>query len=144
MWQETVEQTPALVASQASWRCVHAKDKDGWLALMADDVVIEDPIGPAYTNPDGTGVSGKDGVSSFWDNSIGLATITISCEETFPSSSPQEVAHILSLRFAFDNGSASSVRGVFCYKVNEAGLLTNLRGFWNMDMMRPVSEGGGS
>ena len=67
MSQETVEQTPALSASQASWRCVHAKDKAGWLALMADDVVIEDPIGPAYTNPDGTGVRGKDGVSSFWE-----------------------------------------------------------------------------
>ena len=95
MSQETVEQTPALTASQASWRCVHAKDKDGWLALMADDVVIEDPIGPAYTNPDGTGVRGKDGVSSFWENSIGLATISITCEETFPSSSPDEIAHIL-------------------------------------------------
>ena len=50
MSQETIEQSPALAASQASWRCVQAKDKDGWLALMTDDVVIEDPIGPAYTN----------------------------------------------------------------------------------------------
>ena len=97
MSQETIEQSPALTASQASWRCVQAKDKDGWLALMTDDVVIEDPIGPAYTNPDGTGVRGKDGVSQWWDNSVGLATITITCEETFPSSSPDEIAHILQL-----------------------------------------------
>jgi steroid delta-isomerase len=140
---ETIEQTPALAASRASWRCVHAKDKDGWLALMADDVVIEDPIGPAFTNPDGTGVRGKDGVSSFWENSIGLATINITCEETFPSSSPDEVAHILNLRFTFDNGSASSVRGIFTYKVDDKGLLTNLRGYWNMGMMKPVREDGG-
>jgi steroid delta-isomerase len=143
MSQETVEQTPALAASQASWRCVHAKDKAGWLALMTDDVVIEDPIGPAYTNPDGTGVRGKDGVSSFWDNSIGLAAIQITCEETFPSSSPDEIAHILALRFTFDNGKASVVRGVFTYRVNDAGLLTNLRGYWNMDMSKPVKEGAG-
>ena len=39
MSQETVQQSPALTASQNSWRCVHAKDKEGWLALMADDVV---------------------------------------------------------------------------------------------------------
>jgi steroid delta-isomerase len=34
------------------------------------------------------------------------------------------------------------VRGIFTYKVNGAGLLTNLRGYWNMDMMKPV-EGEG-
>ena len=33
-------------------------DRDGWLALMADDVTVEDPIGAAVTNPDGTGVRG--------------------------------------------------------------------------------------
>ena len=108
---------------------------------MADDVVIEDPIGPAYTNPGGSGVRGKEGVSSFWDNSIGLATINITCEETFPSSSPDEIAHILLLRFTFDNGSSSAVRGIFTYKVNDVGLLTNLRGYWNMDMMKPVQNG---
>ena len=61
MSQETVQQSPALTASQNSWRCVHAKDKEGWLALMADDVLIEDPIGKAYTNPDGDGRSGQGG-----------------------------------------------------------------------------------
>jgi steroid delta-isomerase len=30
---------------------------------------------------------------------------------------------------------------VFTYKVDEAGLLTNLRGFWNMDMMKPAKDG---
>jgi steroid delta-isomerase len=141
MSQQTVEQSPALIASQNSWRCVQAHDKEGWLALMADDVVIEDPIGPAYTNPDGNGVRGKEAVLSFWDRSIGMADIKITCEETFPSSSPNEIAHILSLRFTFKNGSASVVRGIFTYKVDDGGLLTNLRGYWNLDMMQPVEEG---
>jgi steroid delta-isomerase len=139
MSQDTVAKTPALIASENSWSRVHAKDKAGWLALMADDVLIEDPIGKAFTNPDGTGVRGKDGVSAWWENTVGLATIRITCDETFPSSSPNEVAHILSLQFTFDNGSTSGVRGVFTYKVNDDGLLTNLRGFWNMDMMKPVA-----
>jgi steroid Delta-isomerase len=141
MSQETVQQTPALTASQSSWRCVQAHDKEGWLALMADDVVIEDPIGRSYTNPDGNGVQGKDAVSPFWDKTIGIATIKITCEETFPSSSPNEIAHILSLRFTFENGSASAVRGIFTYKVNDEGLLTNLRGYWNTDMMQFEQEG---
>ena len=45
MSQETTQQSPALTASQNSWRCVNTHDKEGWLALMADEVVIEDPIG---------------------------------------------------------------------------------------------------
>ena len=35
------------------------------------------------------------------------------------------------------------MRGVFTYRVNDVGLLTNLRGYWNMDMMKPVKEGEG-
>ena len=34
------------------------------------------------------------------------------------------------------------MRGIFTYKVDDAGLLTNLRGYWNMDMMKPVTDGG--
>ena len=45
-------------------------DREGWLALMADDVVIEDPIGKTVTNPDGLGVRGKDAVAAFYDTNI--------------------------------------------------------------------------
>jgi steroid Delta-isomerase len=135
MSQETVQQSPALAASQSSWRCVQAHDREGWLALMADDVVIEDPIGEAVTNPDGTGVRGKEGVATFYDNNIAANQLTITCEETFPSSSPNEIAHILVLRSKFENGVTSTVRGVFTYRVNEAGLIANMRGYWNLDAM---------
>jgi len=133
--QETVQQSPALTASQSSWRCAQAHDREGWLALMADDVVVEDPIGKSVTNPDGTGVQGKDGVAAFYDTNIAANQLTITCEETFPSSDPCEIAHILVLRSKFDNGITSKVRGVFAYKVNDAGLITNMRGYWNLDMM---------
>ena len=58
------------------------------MALMADEVVIEDPIGPSVTNPDGNGVRGKE-VGSFFDKTIGASQVTVTCEETFPSSSPK-------------------------------------------------------
>ncbi len=136
MLDKVVGTTPALAASQASWRCVQAGDREGWLALMAEDVVIEDPIGDAVTNPGGQGVRGKEAVSAFFEKTIGRTPTTITCEETFPSSSPNEIAHILALRFNFGNGMTGSVRGVFTYRVDDAGLLTNLRGYWNMDMMQ--------
>jgi len=141
MSQETVELTPALTASQSSWRCVHAHDKEGWLALMADDVLVEDPIGKSFTNPDGNGLRGKEAVAGFYDANIAQNELRITCEETFPSSSPVEIAHILVLRSKFPNGMISTVRGIFAYKVNEAGLLTNLRGYWNMDAMQFAKTG---
>jgi len=128
--------TPALAASHASWRCVQTHDREGWLSLMADDIVIEDPIGEAITNPDGKGVRGKEAASAFYDTNIAVNNLTVTCEETFPSSSPNEVAHILSLHSKFEGGVTSTVRGVFCYRVNDDGLITNLRGYWNMDAMK--------
>jgi steroid Delta-isomerase len=135
MSAETVEQSSALAASQSSWRCVQAHDREGWLALMADDVVIEDPIGKSITNPDGTGVQGKGAVAAFYDTNIAANQLTITCEETFPSSDPAEIAHILVLGSKFDNGITSSVRGVFTYRVNDAGQIANMRGYWNLEAM---------
>ena len=132
---QTVD-SPALTASQSSWRCSQAHDREGWLALMADDVVIEDPIGKSVTNPDGTGVRGKEAVGAFFDSNIAPIGLTITCEETFPSSSPDEIAHILLLHFRCEGGFTSTVRGVFTYKVNDAGLITNMRGYWNLDAMK--------
>jgi len=131
---QTVD-TPAMAASRASWRCVQTHDRAGWLALMADDVVIEDPIGKSVTNPDGTGIRGKEAVGGFFDTNIAANQLTVTCEETFPSSSNNEIAHILVLDSKFEGGFTSSVRGVFTYRVNDAGLITNMRGYWNLDMM---------
>ncbi|WP_370330354.1 nuclear transport factor 2 family protein [Mycolicibacterium hippocampi] len=132
---ETTELSPVVAASQSSWRCVQSGDKAGWLALMSEDVVIEDPIGEAVTNPDGTGVRGKAAVADFFDANIGPNQLRITCQETFPSSSPTEIAYILVLETTFPNGFVATVRGVFTYRVDDAGLITNLRGFWNMDAM---------
>jgi steroid delta-isomerase len=141
--QETVEQLPVVTASRASWRCVQSGDREGWLALMSDDVVLEDPIGEAVTNPDGNGVRGKQAVAEFYDANIGPNQLTVTCEATFPSSSPTEIAYILVLRTRFPNGFVATVRGVFTYRVDDAGLITNLRGYWNMDAMEFGQEGDG-
>ena len=131
----TVEQAPVVAASEASWRCVQTGDREGWLALMADDVVVEDPIGEAVTNPDGTGVRGKEALAAFYDTNIGPNQLTVTREETFPSSSPDEIAYILVLHTKFPNGFTATVRGVFTYRVDDGGLITNLRGYWHMDGM---------
>lgn len=127
------ERHPALLASQASWRCVQAHDKQGWLDLMADDVHIEDPIGGGPTNPDATGARGKEEVAAFYDRNIAPNELSITCEQTFLASSDSEVAHVLSLRSAFPGGGASTVRGIFTYRVDGDGKLASMRGYWTMD-----------
>ena len=84
----TVEQSPVVAASQASWRCVQSGDKEGWLALMADDVVIEDPIGEAVTNPDGNGVRGKEAVAEFFDANIGPQPVADHLRRDVPVEQP--------------------------------------------------------
>lgn len=127
-------ENPALVAARNSWRCVQAKDKEGWLALMADDVCIEDPIGVAPTNPGGKGIQGKAAVSEFFDKNIAPSTIRIETHESHCAEA-NEAAHLMTLTTTLPNGVVSRIRGIFAYRTNDAGKITNLRGFWSMNAM---------
>jgi steroid delta-isomerase len=80
-------------------------------------------------------VRGKEAVAAFYDTNIATNDLSITCEQTFPSSSPHEIAHVLMLNSRFEGGLTSSVRGVFTYAVDEAGLISNMRGYWNMEAM---------
>ena len=90
------ENHPALVAARGSWRCVQAKDKEGWLALMADDVLFEDPIGVGPTNPDGQGIRGKQALAGFFEKNMAPNTIRIETHESFAAGN--ESAHVMTLR----------------------------------------------
>lgn len=129
------EEHPALLASRSSWRCVQAHDKQGWLDLMADDVCIEDPIGVSPTNPDGHGIRGKAAVEEFYEKNIAQNQLSIECHRSHVSSSDLEAAHVLTLTSAFPNGVKSFVTGIFTYRLNDAGKLVSLRGYWKLDDM---------
>ena len=106
------EESAGLVAARNSWRAVRSGDKEGWLALMHDDVCMEDPIGKAITNPTGEGVKGKAAVAEFYDKNIGPAQVRVEVHESFPSASPQEAAHILSLHTRRSRTASSATYGV--------------------------------
>ena len=121
---------PALVADRKQWRCVQAKDREGWLALMAPSIVIEDPIGVGPTNPNGKGIHGIEELKAFWEKNIAPTSIRIEPHESFAAGS--ESAHLMTLVTSFPNGVKIHVRGVFTYRVNDTGKLTSLRGYWTM------------
>ena len=125
------ETNPAMLAARSSWRYVQAKDKAAWLDLMAEDMVMEDPIGIAATNPDGKGIRGKHAVSEFWDQSMSQMDIAIETHESFAAGN--ESAHRMTLSMTFQNGGGMLVNGIFTYRVNQNGKLTNLRGYWALD-----------
>lgn len=128
------EDHPAMIAARASWKAAQAADKEAWLGLMADDVCVEDPIGVAPTNPTGKGVLGKTDLAAFFDQNIGPNQLTIEARDS--RTAGMESAHHLTLSTKFPNGMTARVSGIFTYRVNEAGKLTNLRGFWEMSDMQ--------
>ena len=127
------ENHPALVAARNSWRCVQAHDKEGWLALMTDDVCIEDPIGVGPTNPSGKGLHGKGEVGAFYDQNIAPTSIHIETHESHVAD--HESAHVMTLTTTFTNGTIARVPGIFTYRVDHAGKLASLRGYWTLDAM---------
>jgi steroid delta-isomerase len=136
------EDHPAMIAARNSWRCVQAKDKEGWLDLMAEDVLFEDPIGVAITNPTGEGVHGKAELGEFWEKNMANSTIRIETHESRVAG--MESAHLMTLTTTLSNGVISTVRGFFTYRVNDAGRLSSLRGYWTMDDMSFEQPSGGS
>jgi steroid Delta-isomerase len=122
------DEHPALAVAKSSWRCVQAKDKMGWLALMADDVIIEDPIGVAPTNPSGEGARGLEAVAAFWDWHIAPGTVRVETHESYVAGN--ESAHVLTLRTTLPNGYEAELRGIFTYRLDQAGKLVALRGYW--------------
>ena len=122
---------PALLASHKSWNCVQHHRKDAWLALMAEDVCIEDPIGVSMLDKAGKGHRGKAAVAAFWDRNIAPNQIAVTCHRSWTGG--DEVAHLLTLTTTFPNGGKAAVEAIFTYAVNEAGLITQLRGYWEMN-----------
>jgi steroid Delta-isomerase len=130
------DQNPALLAARNSWRCVQSGNKEEWLSLLADDVVIEDPIGVSILDQTGKGHAGKQAASEFWDRNIAPNSIQIEPHESYTAAS--EAAHVLTLTTRLPAGPSVQVRGIFTYRVNAQGLIESLRGYWEMSDMRPL------
>ena len=128
------EEHPAMLAARGSWSAVRRKVKQDWLDLMADDVVIEDPIGVSPLDPVGKGHRGKEAVSAFWDQNIERSSIQIEVHESFAAG--MESAHLMTLTTTLPDGLKTIVRGIFTYAVNDNGKLTALRGYWQLDQIK--------
>ena len=127
------EEHPARAVSKKSIAAVKAKRKEDWLALFADDGVIQDPVGKSPIDPSGDGHRGTAAIGKFWDNQIAPNTIHFDVRESYAAGS--ECANVGTISIGMPNGMKARCDGVFVYRVNDAGKLVSLRAFWEFDKM---------
>jgi ketosteroid isomerase-like protein len=112
---------------------VEAGDRDGWLALFADDALVEDPIGPSPLNPEGAGRRGRDAIAAFWDEVVAMGRIRFEIRESYACG--DECANVGRITTTLPDGSRSIVEGVYTYRVDGDGRIAALRAFWEFDAM---------
>jgi steroid Delta-isomerase len=129
--------TTARELGQASMAAVEARDRQAWLALFADDAVVEDPVGPSMFDPDGKGHRGHEAIAAFYDNVIAAnESIAFTITQSFLCG--DEVANVGVIRITFAGGSAVDVDGVYTYRMSPEGKIASIRAFWEPDAIRPV------
>ncbi|MBF6211870.1 nuclear transport factor 2 family protein [Nocardia puris] len=127
----TKTEHPARAAGLASQAAVRARDKDAWLALFAEDGIVEDPIGPSGFDPEGKGHRGRDAIAAFWDKAIAQTeSIEFLFDDSFACGA--EVAFTGTIRSRL-GGHQIDADGVFTYRVDGAGKIAALRAFWEVD-----------
>ncbi len=103
---------------------------------MSEDIVIEDPIGEAVTNPDGSGVRGKEARGRVLrrEHRPQHSSRSRARRRSRPARRPRSPT---SWCCAPSFRTASSPPCAACSPTGSTtpGLITNLRGYWNMDAM---------
>ena len=130
------DEHPARVASRRSMSAVSTNAREEWLALFADDAIIEDPIGVSILDPEGKGFRGRDEIAGFWDRNIGTNKIEFDIHHSYAAGS--EVANTGTITTTLENGMQAIVEGTFVYRVNEEGKLVSMRAYWEADKLKLI------
>jgi hypothetical protein len=122
--------TPAQRASFISPQMVKERRREDWLALFADDGVVQDPVGVSPFDPTGQGHRGKEAIGRFYDNVIvaGGGSFDFEVHASYPCG--DECANVWVGR---SGGSETPM--VTIYKVNAEGKILSLRAFWDFSKL---------
>ena len=104
-------------------------DREGWLALYADDAIVKDPVGKSPFDASGEGHRGKAGIAKFWDTVIGPSNLTINVHTRIPSGSHSCAVHQTAIN---DMGKGKTAVDVIAiYDVNAEGKITAMSAYWS-------------
>ncbi|MGW0159699.1 nuclear transport factor 2 family protein [Mycobacterium sp. NPDC003323] len=128
---------PVTLAGRRSREAAVARDKDAWLALFADDAIVEDPIGPSHFDPDGNGHRGKEAIAAFFDKAIAPSELEFHFEKTYVCGDEEaNVGHIVIVAA----GYRVVAEGVFTYRVNADGKIAALRAYWELEQAAATAQ----
>jgi ketosteroid isomerase-like protein len=117
---------------------VHARDRDAWLDLFADDALVQDPIGPSPFDPEGKGHHGKEAIAAFYDTVIAPSE-AIDFEISQSYLAGNEVADVGIIRTTIAGGTHQAVvHVVMTYRSNGASKIAALRAYWEFDALELV------
>lgn len=131
-WLATEAAHPAREAAWTSMHAVCRKAKDEWLALFAQDGVVEDPVGPSLFDEEGAGHRGHEEIAVFWDMAIaGVEHFEFTMRDSFAAG--WECANVGTISSFLPGGYRVDADGVFVYRVGADGLILSMRAFWEVD-----------
>ena len=117
---------------------VHARDRDGWLDLFAEDAFVQDPIGPSPFDPEGKGHHGRAAIAKFYDEVIAPSQ-AVDFEITQSYLCGDEVADVGIIRTTLAGGTHQAVvHVVMTYRTDGAGKIAALRAYWEFDKLELV------
>ena len=114
-------------------RAVEAGDRAAWLALFAEDAVVEDPIGVSPMDPSGHGHRGPEAIGAFYDSVIGPNQVSFMIERSHAAGN--EVANVGTITTVMGDSTVHTDL-VATYRVDDDGKVVALRAYWSMDELR--------
>lgn len=133
---------PAIQANIQSISLASAGDKEGWLALYADDAVVQDPVGVSPFDATGEGHKGKEAIGKFWDMVIGPSNLTMKAHMRIPSGDRACAVHQTAIN-DLGNGKKTEVDMIAVYELNEEGKIQRMSAFWSWAAMEEQLKAAG-
>ena len=112
---------------------VEAGNREEWLALFADDAVVQDPIGVSPLDPTGFGHRGKDAIASFYDSVIAPNVVRFAVRESWEAG--VEVANVGRITTTMREGTVVHTDGVLTYRLDDEDKVAALRAYWSIDRL---------
>lgn len=133
---EDPNEHPARKAARLSRTYFAQRKKWEWLGLWAEHGEIRDPLGKSFMDPEGTGFNTPEAREKWWDDNCHLQ-FYYSMLASFVAG--DQVANYEALIVLGDvDGVMGSFKceGIWTYKVDEAGKLLQMYGYWEEEWMK--------
>ncbi len=132
VWDAPDGDNAARAVSQRSYDAVARKAKDEWLALFADDAILEDPAGPSFFDTEGKGHRGKAEIGVFWDTVIApVKSFRFTVKDSFANG--PYCANVATFSTEMTDGALVDTDLVAVYRLNDDGLIKSMRAHWEME-----------